>query len=74
MNELKRPIQNRMLAGVCACLANRMGIDPSIFRIAYVLLSLFTVGFPGLLLYIIMWIIIPEEIPSDKYRNNIDKQ
>ncbi|MBP3420311.1 MAG: PspC domain-containing protein [Marinifilaceae bacterium] len=73
MNELRRPIQNRMLAGVCVCLANRMGIDPSIFRIAYVLLSLFTVGFPGILLYIIMWIIIPDERPSDNYNNNLNR-
>lgn len=73
MNELRRPIQNRMLAGVCACLANRMGIDPSIFRIAYVLLSLFTVGFPGILLYIIMWIIIPDERHSDNNNNKLNR-
>ena len=67
MSELKRPVKNRMLAGVCACLAERMDLDPSIVRIGYVLLSLFTAGFPGLLIYIVAWIIIPEEKPSDRY-------
>lgn len=73
MNELKRPIQNRMLAGVCACLAERMDLDPSIVRIGYVLLSLFTAGFPGLLIYIVAWIIIPEEKPSDRYNNRLNQ-
>ena len=67
MNELKRPLNNRMLAGVCACFAERMNLDPSIVRIGYVLLSLFTAGVPGLLIYIVAWIIIPEEKPSDRY-------
>jgi phage shock protein C len=61
MNELKRPLNNRILAGVCACFAERMNLDPSIVRIGYLLLSLFTAGFPGLLIYLIAWIIIPED-------------
>ena len=73
MNELKRPLNNRMLAGVCACLAERMDLDPSIVRIGYVLLSLFTAGFPGLLIYIVAWIIIPEEKPSDRYNNRLNQ-
>ncbi len=68
MSELKRPINNRMVAGVCACFAERMDLDPSLVRIGYVLLSLFTAGFPGLLIYIIAWIIIPGEMPSDRYK------
>ncbi|MBR2981584.1 MAG: PspC domain-containing protein [Odoribacter sp.] len=73
MSELKRPVKNRMLAGVCACLAERMDLDPSIVRIGYVLLSLFTAGFPGLLIYIVAWIIIPEEKPSDRYNNRLNQ-
>ena len=73
MSELKRPVKNRMLAGVCACLAERMDLDPSIVRIGYVLLSLFTAGFPGLLIYIVAWIIIPEEKPSDRYTNRLNQ-
>ncbi|MBE6333269.1 MAG: PspC domain-containing protein [Bacteroidales bacterium] len=73
MSELKRPVKERMLAGVCACLAERMDLDPSIVRIGYVLLSLFTAGFPGLLIYIVAWIIIPEEKPSDRYNNRLNQ-
>lgn len=51
---------NRMLAGVCAGLAEYMNVDPTIIRLAYAALTLFTAGFPGLILYVIMMIIIPE--------------
>lgn len=73
MSELKRPVKNRMLAGVCACLAERMDLDPSIVRIGYVLLTLFTAGFPGLLFYLVAWIIIPDERASDKYNNRLNQ-
>lgn len=51
---------NRMLAGVCAGLAEYMNVDPTIIRLAYAALTLFTAGFPGLILYVIMMIIVPE--------------
>lgn len=73
MSELKRPVKNRILAGVCACLAERMDLDPSIVRIGYVLLTLFTAGFPGLLFYLVAWIIIPDERASDKYNNRLNQ-
>jgi phage shock protein C len=50
-----------MLAGVLGGIANYLNIDPSIIRILYVVLSIASIGFPGLVAYIIMWIIIPEE-------------
>lgn len=49
---------NRMIAGVCAGLAEFFGIDPTAMRVAYTLLTVFTC-FSGVLAYIIMWIIIP---------------
>lgn len=51
---------NRMLAGVCAGLAEYMNVDPTIIRLAYAALTLFTAGIFGLILYVIMMIIIPE--------------
>lgn len=59
--KITRPRNGRMLAGVCAAIANYFGLDASLVRIGYALLSLFSAGFPGLLLYIILMIIIPEE-------------
>lgn len=54
--------QNKMIAGVCAGLADYLNVDPTLIRIAYVLLSIFSAGFPGILVYIILMIIIPQEI------------
>ncbi len=59
MEEKKlRRSSDKMIAGVCAGLAEYFGIDPVIVRILFVLLAL--AGGPGLLLYIILWIIMPE--------------
>lgn len=50
---------DRMLAGVCGGLANYLNLDPTLIRVVYAILSIFTVAFPGLLLYIILVILIP---------------
>ncbi len=52
--------RNRMIAGVCAGIAEYLNIDTALVRIIYVLLTIFSAGFPGILIYIIMWIIMPE--------------
>lgn len=65
MGETKRLYRSRtdrQLAGVCGGLANYLEIDPTMIRIAFVLLALF--GGPGLLLYIIMALVVPEEPTS----------
>jgi phage shock protein C len=51
---------NRILSGVCAGIAEYLGWDVTMVRVLYLLLSLFSVGFPGLLLYIILAIVMPE--------------
>jgi len=53
--------KEKMVAGVLAGIADYLNIDPTIIRILYVVLSIASVGFPGLIAYLIMWIIIPEE-------------
>ncbi|HAQ19966.1 MAG TPA: PspC domain-containing protein [Prolixibacteraceae bacterium] len=53
--------KDKMIGGVLAGIANYFDIDPTIVRIGYVILSIASVGFPGLFAYLIMWIIIPEE-------------
>lgn len=57
---LYRSRTNKMIAGVCGGIAEYLNTDPTLIRAAYALLSLFTVGFPGILAYIVLWIIIPE--------------
>lgn len=51
---------NRIIAGVCGGFAEWIGCDAVIIRIAYVLLSLCSTGFPGLLLYLILWVVMPK--------------
>jgi len=58
---LVRSRNDKLLAGICGGLANYLDIDPTIIRVLYVLATLFTVVFPGVLIYLIMWIIVPKE-------------
>lgn len=53
---------DRIFAGVCGGIAEYLDIDPTVIRVLYAVLSLFTVGFPGLLLYIILMILIPSQV------------
>ncbi len=52
--------ENKVLAGVCAGLAEYMGMDITVMRILYALLTLCSAAFPGVLLYLIMALVMPE--------------
>ena len=52
---------NRVIAGVCGGLAEWLGWDIALVRLLYLLISIFSAGFPGVLAYIILWIVMPEE-------------
>lgn len=58
--KMERPRKERMLAGVCAAIANYFGWDPTLVRIVYALLTVFT-AFSGIIIYFILLLIIPEE-------------
>ncbi|MDW3209137.1 MAG: PspC domain-containing protein [Reichenbachiella sp.] len=51
---------DKMLAGVCGGIANYFDLDPTLVRIGYVVLSICSVGFPGMLVYLILWLIMPD--------------
>ena len=53
-------MSDRMIGGVCGGLGVYFGIDSTAVRVGYVLLSILSIAFPGLLVYIILWILIPE--------------
>ena len=55
---LVRPRSQRVIAGVCAALANRFGISRALVRVGFVLFGLFGVGE---IVYILLWILIPKE-------------
>lgn len=56
---LHRVREGRVIAGVCAGLASYFGVDPTLVRLAFALVTVFG-GF-GVLLYLCAWIVIPEE-------------
>ncbi|WP_130308003.1 PspC domain-containing protein [Ancylomarina subtilis] len=57
--KLKRS-SNKMVAGVCAGIAEYFGLDITIVRVVYVLLSIFSVGFPGLIVYLVLMFVMPD--------------
>ncbi len=57
---LYRSVRDRMLGGVCGGLANYLNVDPTLIRLLWVAFTLFSQA-PGLLLYVIAWIIVPAE-------------
>ena len=58
---LTRSVSDRMLCGVCGGIAEYLDVDPTVIRVAYVALSLFSAAFPGLILYIVLALIIPQK-------------
>jgi phage shock protein PspC (stress-responsive transcriptional regulator) len=50
---------HRIIAGVCGGIADWLGWRPTVVRILYVLASVLSAAFPGILVYIILWILAP---------------
>jgi phage shock protein C len=57
--KLYRSRTNRKLAGVCGGLAQYFNTDVTLIRVLFVVLAL--LGGPGLVIYLVMWILVPEE-------------
>ncbi len=62
--ELHRSTQDAMIGGVCGGIAQSIGWSSSAVRWLYVLVSFFSAAFPGILVYIVLWIFMPK---SDRY-------
>ena len=58
---LYRSRKGRKLVGVLGGLAKYFGLDPSLVRIAYVVMTFFTLGIPGIMFYLAMAFIVPLE-------------
>jgi phage shock protein PspC (stress-responsive transcriptional regulator) len=58
---LMRVRQGALIAGVCGGIAKWLGWDPTIVRVVYVMLTLLSAAFPGVILYILLWILMPLE-------------
>jgi len=64
MPDVSRPLRrsrtNRVIAGVVGGLAEYFGVDPILLRVVYVVGSIVSAAFPGILVYILLWLLIPE--------------
>jgi phage shock protein PspC (stress-responsive transcriptional regulator) len=58
---LSRSRDDRVLAGVVGGIARRFGWNPTLLRIVYVLVSAASIAFPGILVYLILWLLLPED-------------
>ena len=58
---LMRVRQGKLIAGVCGGIAKWLGWDPTLVRVLYVVGSTVSVAFPGILVYIILWLVMPQE-------------
>lgn len=62
--EWRRSQDGRMIAGVCAGLAERFGISVTVMRLAFVIGAMFSGFAPALILYVVLWAIMPVDEPD----------
>jgi phage shock protein C len=64
MPDVSRPLRrsrtNRQIAGVVGGLADYFGVDSTLLRVIYVAGSIVSAAFPGLLVYLLLWLLMPE--------------
>ncbi len=58
---LSRSLNDRMIAGVMGGIAHCFGWNPTLVRVLYVVISLASAAFPGILIYLLLWLLIPNE-------------
>ena len=57
---LQRSREERVIAGVCGGIAEWLGWNPTLVRVLFVLVSVLSAAFPGILAYLVLWILMPE--------------
>ena len=57
---LARSPNDRMIAGVMGGIAQRLGWNSTWLRVIFVIVSIASAGFPGILIYLILWLLMPE--------------
>jgi phage shock protein C len=63
----RRPLarsKDKVIAGVCGGIAESFGWSPTVVRIAYVIISILSVAFPGILFYLVLWALMPPAAES----------
>lgn len=59
MATLQRSRNNKLIAGVCGGIADWLGWNPTAVRVLYVVISILSVAFPGLIVYLVLWLVMP---------------
>jgi phage shock protein PspC (stress-responsive transcriptional regulator) len=62
---LRRSPEKRMIAGVIGGLADYFDRDPALLRVLYVFISIFSAAFPGIFVYLLLWVVIPLRKPGE---------
>jgi phage shock protein C len=62
---LRRSPDRKMIAGVIGGLSEYFDRDPGLLRLLYVLVSVVSAGFPGIIVYVILWLVIPMRKPGE---------
>jgi phage shock protein PspC (stress-responsive transcriptional regulator) len=52
--------RDRIIAGVCGGIADWLGWDPTLVRILFVVVSILSAAFPGTIVYLLLWFVMPE--------------
>ena len=58
---IRRSSANAMIGGVCAGIASHFGWSATGTRVAYVLISILSAAFPGIIVYLILWLVLPKD-------------
>jgi phage shock protein C len=58
--QVLRRSSNKMIAGVCAGIAEYFGWEITLFRVVFVVVSILSVAFPGILVYLVLWVVMPK--------------
>ena len=60
-NTFTRSLDDRMIAGVIGGIARRMGWSPTLLRVLFVIVSIASAAFPGILVYLVLWLLMPNQ-------------
>ena len=75
---LYRSQRSNMIAGVMGGIAERFGWNANLLRVIFVLVSVMSAAFPGILVYLVLWLVIPKQhsapvYPSDRNMRTVNK-
>jgi len=63
---LQRSREHRILGGVCGGIAEWLGWNPTLVRVLFVVVSLLSAAFPGIIVYLVMWVLMPEREGAER--------